>query len=119
MSIKEQLAGKQYGEVVTRLVNVTVKAIFDRREGIGEYGPWSLQNGYLSDDDTEIRICFGNVSDAKFLEGKKISLYATETKHGFKGVKLVKNEYNNEVNPEIRVTKAGFVDLEGERVLRG
>ena len=118
-TIKEQLAGRQYGEVITRLENVIVKALFDRKEGTGEYGAWSLQNGYLTDGETEIRVCFGNVPDAKFLEGKTISLLATETKHGFKGVKLVKNEYNGEVNPEIRVTKAGFVDLEGTRVLYG
>lgn len=119
MSIKEQLSGRQYGEIIPQLNGMTVKVVFDRHEGTGQYGPYSLQNGVLADETgEEIKVLFSNLPDAKGLEGAAVNLMATETKKfGFQGVKLVKDEYNGEVKPCIRITKAGYIEQDGSRAL--
>lgn len=118
MSIAEQLKGKKYGEIVTELKGVTFKAIYDHKTGEGEYGPWSLQNAIITDGETDMRCLFVGLPNAKELEGESVNLLSTETKSfGFQGIKLTKNEYEGETRPEIRITKAGYIDLNGKRAL--
>lgn len=84
-----------------------VTAVFPRKEGEGEYGPWSFQDATLSDGETEVRLKFKNMEDMKPIQGKDVAIRANKSKaHGLTGVLKVVEEYKGKTFHKVQLTNS-------------
>lgn len=98
--------------VVRVLAKVT--AVFDRKTGEGQYGPWSLQNGTIEDETGKMKVVFKQLPSQDSLVGKTMIFKSMEGKHGLKGCEVKKNEYNGKTTLELHVSKAVLIVTSGE-----
>lgn len=64
------------GTVVPHLAG-TVKAVFQRKTGEGQYGPWSVQGLVLADGGEELNCSAWGFDDLGHLKGQSVSIAAT------------------------------------------
>lgn len=101
------------GMTVVRVL-AKVTAVFDRKTGEGQYGPWSLQNGTIEDETGKMKVVFKQLPSQESLVGKTMIFKSMEGKHGLKGCEVKKNEYNGKTTLELHVSKAALIVTSGE-----
>lgn len=90
---------------------VVVKKVFDRKTGVGDYGPWSMQSGFISDGTAECKVLFKNRDDVSALEGSVIELKSTQSKKGLNGLTIKQDTYNDVVSLVLDVTSSAKVAI--------
>ena len=95
MSTIKDIKSWPVGTVVPNLT-ATVKAVFQRKTGEGQYGPWSVQSLILGDaTGDEIPVSCWQFDDLAYLKGQEVSVAATgkNAKTGkAQGVELVEGK---------------------------
>ena len=82
-----------------------LKVVFERKEGEGEYGPWSFQSAVLQCGDQEAQLKFKNMDEMKPLEGKDITIRANKSKqHGLTGIVKAVEQYQGKTYHKILLT---------------
>ena len=90
-------------------------AIFDRKAGEGERGPWSFQGATFADNTGEIRVTLKNRDplDARMWKGKDVILIAHQrTNGGVSGLKVGESEYQGKTRKELVVTGTAKIELD-------
>ncbi len=100
-------------------VSGKITRVWDRKSGIGDYGPWSFQNIVVADDTGEMQVLLKNRKDelsSKDVD-KTITLKCKETSKGIMGVKVEKESYTKDDKPvevmKVVVTPSGIIELSG------
>jgi hypothetical protein len=100
---------------VVPAVTGTVKAVFQRKTGDSQYGPWSLQGVVLSDGAEEIVCTCWGCDDLSYLKGTTVSVAAlgeNHKTHKKQGLELIagKDKEGNP-RPELKMDhkKGGFI----------
>lgn len=74
----QQIKQFPIGTVVPHITG-TVKAVFPRKTGEGQYGPWSVQTVILADGGEEIPVSCWGFDELGHLKGQSVSVAATGT----------------------------------------
>jgi hypothetical protein len=98
-------------------VRGTVKRVWDRNEGTGDNGDWSVQNVVISDGKKELKVAVWNHDPIPVKwKGKEVLIECSKSeKHGWVGVKTEDNEHKGKITRQLKVTKAGEINLASER----
>ena len=105
MNIKDIL-NLDKGMTVTS-VSGHVKVAWERKEGTGEFGPYTTQGVVLQDDTDEIVCNIGNHPIIN--KGDSLIIKSKETKIGLAGITIT--EYKEK--KQLKVTAAALVDING------
>jgi hypothetical protein len=101
------------GEVLTE-ISGHVKAVYERKSGVGEYGPWSFQDLTLTDGDIDVRIKAKNLEDLKDFQGKDITITANKSpKHGLTGLTKLVEEYQGKTYHKVQLTSSCKINGKG------
>ena len=80
-------------------------ALYPVKKGESEKGPWSFQNGELTQGNQKIKIVFkGRDPVPMSTKGKEITLLSFHGDRGVSGLYASDNDYNGTVTREIKVT---------------
>ncbi len=85
--------------------------VWDYKEGSGQYGPYSFQNGELKDSTGVIRVTFSNHPDMKRFVNQLIILSSYAGDRGLSGVMADDNTYENKTTRQIKVTKTANIEV--------
>jgi len=110
LTIKEILA-LDSGEVVPSITG-KIAALYDWKSDEGEYGPYSVQSGMLTQDgQPPIRFSAWNFDNLKSLKGKQVTISANKSeKHGLTGLVAVDNEFRGKVTRELKITGSATIE---------
>lgn len=103
-------------EALTRIgeqisgVHGTLTAVYQRRTGEGQYGPYSFQDGLLKDDTGSIIITFANFDDMSARKGEKMTVTAKQGDKGLSGILVKESEYQGKKKINLHVTGSAFID---------
>lgn len=87
---------------------------FERKDGEGEYGPWSLQTFEVEDDTGTIYVLAKDrPEDFRELgwNDKEIVISSVEGKNGWTGAVALDDEFSGEVRRKVKLTKSGICKL--------
>lgn len=91
-----------------------LKTLFKPKRGEGQYGPWCLQNGELTDGKTTVKVLFANRDEEvpQNWRGKQVVITSYRGDKGWEGVIADDNEYKGTTTRQIKVTKTAEVALD-------
>lgn len=102
----EQIKG-MVGVTITR-IQAKVTAVFDRHEGVhAQYGPWSLQNGFIEDQSGKMKVVFDKMVNQSKLSGKTLVFKSMKGKHGVNGLKVKTDKKTGE--PILNITSSSLI----------
>lgn len=108
MTLKEQLATAQKGFPVPKST-VTIRKVYPRMEGEGNYGPWSLQN---AETECGVSLTFDKMPDQSHLQGKTITIESSIFKGSPAGFKFdVYIDKNGKERRSIKVSRAANISM--------
>jgi len=96
--VSELSSGTTIGEM-----RVQVKKVFPENKGVGNFGPWRVQNAIVQDSTGEIRAAFWIPSAMDDLEGQMITIKSRSTPKGLQGLTVAEN-------PKTKVTELKIND---------
>lgn len=96
-----------------------ITRVWDKKSGTGDYGEWSFQNIVVTDDTGDMTVCLKNRKDELTNQDvdKAITIRAKETTKGILGVKVEKESWEKDGEPQEKVkvviTPSGVITLDG------
>lgn len=110
-----QQALTEIGRPIPR-IEARLDEVYERKTGEGQYGPYSFQNGEISDSTGKMKVVFSNCENMERLRGNTVVFKSMQTaKHGLKGVEVKEGkEYKGKIPIELKVSKAALVVSSGE-----
>lgn len=105
-----QQALTEIGRPIPR-IEARLDEVYERKTGEGQYGPYSFQNGEISDATGKMKVVFANCENMERLRGNTVVFKSMQTaKHGLKGVEVKEGkEYKGKIPIELKVSKAALV----------
>jgi hypothetical protein len=93
-------------------INGTLTALYPRKTGESSKGPWSFQNGELTQGKAKIKLVFKGLDEPvdKSLKGKDITITAHKGDKGWTGIYSQDNEYQGKTTREIKVTPTATIE---------
>lgn len=97
-------------------VHGTIKSVFKRRTGEGQYGPYSFQDVIIKDDTGEMSCTFASYDEMKPKMGSKVTISAKQGDKGLTGLMVKDESYTDKKTGEVKesiklyVTGSAFVD---------
>lgn len=104
------IPGLEHKEAIPS-VKGTLTKIWDYKEGEGEHGAYSFQNGTLQDATGTIKIVFSNQGNMKGYLNREISIQSFSGDKGLSGIYAHDNVYKGATTREIKVTSTADVSL--------
>ncbi len=77
MSTLAQVKTWPIGTVVPDSIKATVKAVFQRKTGESQYGPWSVQTLVVADGGDEMFVSCWGCEELGFLKGQSVDIAST------------------------------------------
>ncbi|MFA6972503.1 MAG: hypothetical protein WC208_14055 [Gallionella sp.] len=96
-----------------------ITRVWDKKSGTGDYGEWSFQNIVITDDTGDMTVCLKNRKDELTSQDvdKAITIKAKETTKGILGVKVEKETWEKNGEPQeaikVIITPSGVITLDG------
>lgn len=119
--IKISEALKEIGKPISG-IHGTIKAVFKQRSGVGQYGPWTMQDVVIKDETGEISVTFSGMPDLKPRIGTRVTLASSTIKGVIKGVAVIEDSWDDKKTGKpkksikLKLDKDAFIDFGTEPV---
>lgn len=81
----------------------------DRKSGTGQYGPYSYQNGKLTDATGVIDCVFKDMQDMQHMRGQNVFMYSQQGQRGLRGLSMKTDTYNNQAKRVVVISSQAVV----------